>query len=250
MAGLPAGVHEVQRVAAPGGGYYVMGSDGGVFAVPDEQGRTPQFYGSVPGVKGDSLAGHHQFGPGGLTLNPAGGYTVTDQAGHQYGFDTNYARANGLQVPDAASTLPSDPAYMAFMRASGLGLQTAANQVRQNTASINAALQTSMGNLQNDYDQQAKNRQGGYESRGVLRSGETQQGLDQVERARANAVSQAQGGAATQIQGLNQTLAQRIADVQNQAAERGLSTAQTQDMDSQLTQLKNQYPEYYAGGGK
>jgi hypothetical protein len=249
MAGLPAGVNEVQRVAAPGGGYYVLGSDGGVFAIADEQGRSPQFYGSVPGIKGDSLAGHHQFAAGGLTLNPGGGYSATDTAGHQYNFDTNYARANGLQVPDQKSTLFSDPATLAFMRSSGLGLETAANQVRQRTGAINAALQTSLGDIGNSYDQQSKNRQGGYEARGILRSGETQQGLDQVERARLAAQTTAQNNAANEIGGLNQGLVSKVLENQNRAAELGLTTGQNQDYDAANTAFKTKYAKELAGGG-
>lgn len=249
MAGLPAGVKEVQRIAAPGGGYYVLGSDGGVFALADDNGKSPAFYGSVPGIKGDTLAGQHQFGEGALELNPTGGYTLTDTGGRKYGFDTNYARANGLNVPDAGNTVTSDPAFLAFLRTSGLGLETAANQVRQQTGSVNAALQTSLGDIGNNYDESGRRTAGSHEARGILRSSDTQQAMDQNERARLSAQTAAQNNASNQIGSLNSGLVQKVLDTQNRAAELGLQTGQNQDYDSQINQIKKKYqPELSAGG--
>jgi hypothetical protein len=236
-------------VAAPGGGFYVLGSDGGVFALPDASGKTPAYYGSVPGLKGDALAGQHQFADGGLSLNPTGGYSLTDTAGRNYGFDTGYANANGLSVPAQGNTLYSDPAFLAFMRSSGLGLETAANQVRTQTGAINAALGTTMGDIGNTYDENARKTQGGYESRGILRSSDTQQGLDQVERARLSAQTTAQNNAANQIGALNQGLVGQVLGQQQKAAELGLTTGQNQDYDAQMAGLQKKYaPELAAGG--
>lgn len=247
MAGLPPGVKEVQRIAVPGGGTYVVGSDGGVFALPDEQGKQAAFYGSVPGLKGDALAGQHQFGAGALTLNPTGGYSLTDTAGHNYGFDTAFAKANGYNVPAQGNTLNADNATLAFLRASGLGEETAANDVNRRVGAINAALTTSIGDLGNQYDQTAKRTQGGYEARGVLRSGETQQGLDQVERARQAALGNAKQTAAGTIADLHTGLMNQIIGNQNKAAEMGSTEAQRQDADANTTALKQKYPEAFGG---
>lgn len=247
--GLPAGVKEVQRIAAPGGGYYVLGSDGGVFAIADASGKTPAFYGSVPGIKGDSLAGQHQFAAGGLELNPTGGYTVRDTGGKAYGFDTNYAKANGLQVPDQGSTLTSDPAFLAFLRTSGLGLETAANQVRQQTGAINAATQTAMGDIDNSYGEQSRRTHGSFESRGVSRGSSHQQAQDQNERARLAAATAKQNAASTQIGALNSGLVNKVLETQGKAAELGLNIGQNQDYDSQINTIKKKYaPELAAGG--
>jgi hypothetical protein len=244
---LPPGVKEVQRIAAPGGGYYVLGSDGGVFALSGDDGKTPAFYGSVPGVKGDTLAGQHQFAAGGLELNPTGGYTATDTAGRKYGFDTNYAKANGMQVPDQANTLTSDPAFMAFLRSSGLGLEAAANQVRQQTGAIQAAKQVAVGDIDNSYGESARRTKGGMESRGVLRSSDTQQALDQNERARLAARTSKENEAATQISGLNSGLVNKVLENQTSAAEKGLSVGQTQDYNASLDQLKKKYAPELGG---
>lgn len=249
MAQLPAGVQEVQRIAAPGGGFYVLGSDGGVFAIADESGKTPAFYGSIPGIKGNTLAGKQQFGAGSLELNPTGGYSVTDTEGRKYNFDTNWARAQGYTVPEASSTLTSDPAFMAFLRTSGLGLETAANQVRQQTGTINAALDTARGDIKNQYDETARRTHGGFESRGVSRGSSHQQAQDQVERSRISAQTAKETQAASQIAGLNQGLVNQVLGVQNKAAELGLSTGQTQDLDASLAGIKKKYaPELAAGG--
>lgn len=248
-AQLPPGVKEVQRVAAPGGGYYVLGSDGAVFAISDEQGRTPAYYGGVNNVKGDTLAGQHQFAQGALSLNPTGGYTITDSGGRNYGFDTNYARANGYQVPDAGSTLTSDPAFLAFLRTSGLSLETAANQVRQQTGAINAARDTALGDIDYSAGNQRNATAGGREARGVLRSSGTNEALDQVERNRLAQRAAKENEAATQIGSLNQGLANQVLAQQGKAAELGLSTGQSQSYDASLNDLKKRYaPELAAGG--
>lgn len=246
---LPAGVKEVQRIAAPGGGFYVLGSDGGVFAISDDQGKTPAFYGSMPGLQGNSLAGKQQFAAGGLSLNPTGGYNVTDTEGRNYGFDTNYAKGQGLNVPQQGNTINADPAMLAFLRTSGLSMETAANQVRQRTGSINAALQTSMGDIKNSADESSRKTAGGMESRGILRSSSTQQALDQNERARLSAQTTAQNNASGEIAGLNTGLVNQVLGQQQKASELGLNIGTNQDWDATLSGIRKKYaPELAAGG--
>lgn len=250
MAQLPAGVKEVQRVAVPGGGYYVLGSDGGVFAISDEQGRTPQFYGSIPGLKGDSVRGRHQFNSGSLELIPGGGYRITDTEGRKYNFDTGFARGMGINVPDAApppNTLTTDPAFMAFLRASGLSMEAAANQVRQQTAALNAARDTAIGDIDFQAGESRRTAAGSRETRGVLRSSGTNDALDRVERQRLAARTAKENEVSSRIGGLNQGLAEKVLEQQRQAAERGLSTAQTQDVNAQMDQLKKKYAPQLGG---
>jgi hypothetical protein len=243
---LPPGVNEVDRIAAPGGGFYVLGSDGGVFT----EGAAP-FYGSMWNFKPgqDTLAGKHEFGKGALSLNPTGGYSVTDSGGRKYDFDTNAAKGFGLNVPQQGNTLNADPAMLAFLRTSGLSLETAANQVRTQTAALQAAKDVAMGDINNQYGEQARSTQGNREARGVLRSSGTQQALDQVERARMNAVTGKQNETATAIGGLNSGLVNKVLEQQQKAAELGLSTGQNQDWDATLAGIKKKYaPELAAGG--
>ncbi len=241
---LPAGVKEVQRIAAPGGGFYVLGSDGGVFAIEDATGKTPAFYGSVPMTNPQGSRNYS-----GIELNPTGGYTVMGDDGSRYNFDTNFAKANNLNVPDQGSTLTSDPAFLAFLRTSGLGLETAANQVRQQTASINAARDTAVGDIDFNAGEDRRRTAGGHESRGILRSSTHQQAQDNVERARLAQRTAKEGEAASQIAGLNTGLVNKVLETQNRAAELGLNIGQQQDLDATLNNVRKKYaPELAAGG--
>lgn len=239
---LPAGVQVADRIAAPGGGEYVLGSDGAVYALGGAA-----YYGGLNNMKGDTLAGKHQLGAGSLRLNPTGGYTITDTAGRAYNLDTAYARANGFQVPEQGNTLNADPAMLAFLRTSGLTLETAANQVRQQTGAINAARDTAVGDINNQYEGQARTASGSREARGVLRSSGTQQALDQVERQRLAAETAARNNAATQISGLNSGLVNKVLEQQGKAAELGLSIGQRQDYDETIAGLKRKYAPELGG---
>src|SRR5581483_7578995 len=123
-AGVPASANIVASIPAPGGGMYYFGDDGGVFATGGAQ-----FQGSVPGLQGDSLAGHHQFGANSFALGPNGGYTETDSAGHQYAFGTPYT---GPGSPAAPNPLAQDPSFLAFMRTSGLSADQAVRDYENN----------------------------------------------------------------------------------------------------------------------
>lgn len=242
---LPPGVKEVQRIAAPGGGFYVLGSDGGVFAISDDQGRTPQFYGSYGNLRPEQRQGQRSFT--GIELNPTGGYSLTSDKGERYDFDTNTARGLGLNVPEAGNTVTSDPAFLAFLRTSGLELETAANQVRQQTGAINAGLQTARGDIDYSAGESRRRTAGSHESRGIIRSSTHQQAQDRVERDRLNQIAAREGQAASQISGLNQGLVQRVLGQQQRAAELGLSTGQRQDLDAQLGSIKKKYANELGG---
>lgn len=245
--GLPPGVKEVQRIAAPGGGFYVLGSDGGVFAISDDAGKTPQFYGSYHMLAPEQRQGQRSFT--GIELNPTGGYSLTSDKGERYDFDTNLAKGLGLNVPQAGNTVTSDPAFLAFLRTSGLSLETAANQVRQQTASINAARDTAIGDIDFNAGENRRTTSGGYESRGIIRSSSHQQAQDRVERQRLAQRTAKENEASTQIAGLNQGLANKVLEQQTKATELGLSTADRQNYDAELGKLKKKFaPELAAGG--
>lgn len=81
MADLPAGVTEVARVQAKEGGYYILGSDGGVFT----EGNAP-FYGSYwslpEGARNDPNRGWSN-----IYINPNGGYMLEATTGETYNFN-------------------------------------------------------------------------------------------------------------------------------------------------------------------
>ena len=152
-------------------------------------------------------------------------------------------------TPAPQNTLDADPAMLAFLRTSGLSLETAANQVRNQTAAINAAKDVALGDLANQYGERSRTTAGSREARGVLRSSGTQQALDQVERARMNATVSKQNEAAGQISGLNQGLVNQVLGQQQKAAELGLSTGQAQDYNDQIQGIKKKYQSELAQGG-
>lgn len=244
MAALPAGVKVADRIAVPGGGEIVIGDDGAVYALGGAA-----YYGGLNNMKGDTLAGKHQFGQGALSLNPTGGYSIRDTEGRQYNLDTAYARGAGFQVPDQGNTLNADPAMLAFLRTSGLSLETAANQVRQQTAALQAAKDVSLGDINNQYGEQSRRTHGGFESRGVSRGSSHQQAQDQNERQRLAATTSKQNEVAGQVGSLNTGLVNQVLSQQQKAAELGLSTGQSQDYADTLNQIKRKYaPELAAGG--
>ncbi|HYD46169.1 MAG TPA: hypothetical protein VEA79_12965, partial [Phenylobacterium sp.] len=174
---------------------------------------------------------------------------LTDTEGRSYGFDTNYAKGQGYNVPEVGNTLFTDPAIMAFIRASGQTIETAANQVRQQTGAINAALQTTLGDIDFNAGENKRKTHGSFESRGVSRGSSHQHAQDVVERNRLAAQTSAQNTAATQIGNLNSGLVNTVLGQQQKAAELGLTTGQNQDWDATQQSIKQKYaPELAAGG--
>lgn len=95
---LPPGVQVVGRVPAPGGGEWVLGSDGGVFA---EGGAA--FYGSYPGLQGQDP--NRRFS----RIDPTtdGGYMLTSTSGETYHF--NPPPVKRPEAPTAPTNVPQAP---------------------------------------------------------------------------------------------------------------------------------------------
>lgn len=83
------GVHNVTNIVGifrsfDGGGYYLLGADGGVFAFGDAQS-----FGAYPGLPAADRQGSRSFGAGSLAVHWGGtGYTLTALDGSSYGFGT------------------------------------------------------------------------------------------------------------------------------------------------------------------
>lgn len=246
---LPPGVTEVSRVAAPGGGYYILGSDGGIFTE-----GSAQFYGSMhsfaPGQ--DTLAGQHQYDANSLSLNPTGGYTVKDTAGRSYNFDTNAARGFGLNVPEPRNPLYEDPAFQAFVRSSGLGLDIAAADIDRQISAKNRAYTAAVSDLTDpvygSIEQGRKNLNNSFETRGVLRSGARDVAANQYDVRANKTLSDMAATHSDEVAGLRSQMPAKIADVARQGSEKGLDVGANQEYQRGLDDLRKKYPNVYGTG--
>lgn len=100
---LPPGVTEVNRIAAPNGGYWILGSDGGVFT---EGGAS--FYGSYPGLDPGSRQGD-RMGWARIEPTPEGGYTLVSGRGERYSFNPPAAAAPPAPPAPPTPTVQADP---------------------------------------------------------------------------------------------------------------------------------------------
>lgn len=227
--GLPSNVVDV--VQAPGGGYYAVGADGGVFTLGGAQ-----FHGSIPGLQGDTLAGQHQVGQGGFKLLPNGGYEVTDTAGRKYAF--------GPQAPPApkANPLYSDPDFLAFTRAADYTLDAAAADVARRQAAVNRALATDLTTLQDSREKDLKSIDESAETRGVYRGGDRLRDRTQAESQYAQREGQVREQRSTELADTAQSLADKVAGLQQQAAEKGYGLAGEQALGQGYEAVQKKYP--------
>jgi hypothetical protein len=244
---LPPGVTEVSRVAAPGGGVIILGSDGGIF----NEGGSP-FYGSMVGFgpQGDTLYGQHQYDRNSLRLDPAtGGYEVVDTEGRKYDFDpTAEQRA---QKP-ASNPLYQDPAFQAFVRSSGLGLDIAAADIDRQIAASNRAYTAKVSDMTDpNYGSIAQGRENlnnSFETRGVLRSGARDVAANRYDVAQGKTLADMASQQSGQVADLRGQMSRKIADVATQGAERGLDVGANQEYQAGLDSLRKRYPQVYGSG--
>lgn len=120
-------------------------------------------------------------------------------------------------------SLYEDPAFLAFMRTSGLGLETAAADVAQKENAINVALASRVAGLGDQRDASLRGVDSGFESRGLFRSSGRKNRRADEERAFGSQIGAAETGAASEIAGLKGGLAKQVAEQQGTASEKGLS---------------------------
>lgn len=142
-------------------------------------------------------------------------------------------------APPPAPTSPiySDPAFLAFARASGLSDQIAAGAVARRTGNINMALNIATGDMERQGTISRRNIAGSHEARGVFRSGANLRAQGEQEAAQAARASALQLGARSDIGDLNSNLLQTIAGNQQRTVELGLTTAADMDEQEKLAKL-------------
>ena len=237
---LPPGVVGVAEIPAPGGGKWILGADGGVFAV-DGAPYLGSYQGLDAGTKNDP---NRTF----TGIEAAGnGYALTSGTGERYQFD---GQGGSPPAPDqaAAPSLYSNPAFLAFLRSSGLGIETAANDVAKREGAINVALASKIPELQEQGRRNLRGIDNSFESRGVFRSGTRMDKRAESEYDTNNLIAGAETDAANQVGELKSSLAQTVANQAGRGAELGLSLdsdAYGREQDKFLGGLKTTADDAY-----
>lgn len=238
-AGVPQGANIVSRRPAPSGkGELLLDANGGVY---DTGGQS--FGGSYFSLKPEQRQGTRQFTD--LQVNDqTGGYKlISDQPGQEYNFDpSEYVR----NMPKA-NPLYSDPAFLQFVANAGMTYETAAADVTKRKAALQNALALDVPELEKKSENNLKSIYGDFASRGLYGAG--QQGVEEgEERARSlGEVGRKQGDTANQINELTTNLAYTRQGILQDAAQKGLSTAGTQDLDQKFKDVDRKYPAAASG---
>lgn len=248
QAGVPSGANIVKRLTAPGGGEWLIGEDGGVFAI-----NGAPYLGSYTGLDA-SVRNDPNRRIVDAVATPEGGYRlISNIAGEQgYQFDNPNARQATPPPPTLPDSLMTDPAFLAFMRTSGTELEVAANQVNRQTLAAKQAEATALGDEAYNTQRNEKMTSGGFQAKGITRSGAHQKALQEEARASAQRKTGIQTNTANTISGLAEGLTNKVISVQKEAAERGLNTGQTQALNQGIDAIrtKPEYKDYFAAGGR
>jgi len=124
-----------------------------------------------------------------------------------------------------APSLGENPAYLAFLRATGAEEADAAASTQQRIDQLNRDLARQLPLVTEQGGRTRQQISGGYESRGLFRSGEheTRLGLQRADEARET--SMLQGVTGDQVGQLQAELARRRADIARRRTEAGLQAA-------------------------
>lgn len=245
--GVPASANITKRVAAPGGGELLVDANGGVYAIGGAQ-----YQGSY--LDDSYVGGQHRNAPrtfNDLILNPQGGYSLRATSGEVYDLAPEWQRRQqaALQAAPppgpAPNSLYSDPAYLAFIRNSDLGIETTAESVRRKNSALQSALGLDVARTQNSGVQTREGIDRGYESRGVFRSGLRQQDNERQRNDESDTLTGLRSRTTEQVAQGHEQLAGAVADRMRQAGELGFSTAQQQDLESKNAELMKKYPLDY-----
>lgn len=247
--GVPATANIVKRIPGPSGGELLLDANGGVYAIGGAQ-----YQGSY--LDDAYVAPEHRNDPNrqfsDIRLNPEGGYALASSRGEEYNLAPAWQQRQQQAVQQAATpaanSLYSDPAFLAFIRQSDLGIETVAEQVRRKNAALQSALGLDIARTQNAGQQSREGINNSYEARGVFRSGKRLQDLARQENDQSDVIAQRRASTTEQIAAGHDTLANAVADRMRQAGEQGFSTSQTQDLENRNEELRKKYPNEYGTG--
>lgn len=170
--------------------------------------------------------------PFGVTSNT--GRTVAD------GYQPKPAAAPAPAAPPpigASGALAQDPAYLAFLRASGLTEQIALGDAARRRDSINQALGIAVDDLDAGGEQSRRGISDSQEDRGVFRSGQTLRRLGEQEEDQARRRSAIELAGAGQLGDIESNLLTQVAGLQTRGAEFGLNQAGNRTYEDGLAAL-------------
>lgn len=252
--GVPASANVVKRVAAPGGGEYLLDANGGVYAIGGASYQGSYWDDRYLDPK-HRVHQNLQFKD--IVLDPNGGYKLLydDPSGSGRVYDYNLAPAfqqmNPGWKPPAPkpkpNTLYSDPGFLAFMRSSDLELETAAQQVARQQDALRRALGLQETQIKDQGVQDRQNIANSFEARGVFRSGMNAVKQAEAEQRMAADLAARKRETANQISGLSESLASKVAEQQRAAGEKGYGVAGQQDLAARQEALRAKYPASFGG---
>lgn len=237
--GVPQGANIVARQPAPGGGEILLDANGGVYAIGGAKYQGSYWDDNYVSAK-DRNDPNRRFS--GLEMDPhSGGYTAISEGGERFAFNTPYKDAA------TANSLYRDPAFLAFLRGSDTTLETAAQDVARKQAAYQQALALAVPQIQDNGQQERRGIDNSFEVRGVYNSGQRAVRNQEQEIRQGNQIATAQASTADQIGELHSGLAGLVAQQQQQAAEHGYNTAQTQELGQRQEALRQKYPAQFGG---
>lgn len=121
--------------------------------------------------------------------------------------------------------LGADPAYLAFLRAVGAEDLGDATATQTDVDAVGRGMESTLPRIAEQGADARRQISGSLESRGLLRSGEHEQGLARARRAEAYDTSDAVGGAGGKIAELTAALVRRRLARQREGAEQGLAAS-------------------------
>lgn len=133
--------------------------------------------------------------------------------------------------------LAQDPAYLAFLRASGLAESVATADAARRRDAINQALGIAGEDLDSQGEQTRRGISAAQEDRGVFRSGQTLQRMSEQEEDQARRRSAIELAGAGQIGDLESGLLMQLAGSQVKGAEYGLGLAGDRALSDGLSSL-------------
>lgn len=228
--GVPAGADIVDRQVAPGGGWYLLDSQGGVYGI-DGANAHSSYWSLAP----EQRQGTRTFKK--LMVNPDGSYRLISNN------DENYDFGNPHPYKAAPRALEEDPAWLAFLRSSGLTIDNATSAAAKKVGALSSSLLLDKDKLSEQNQRQIQSLSGDMEQRGLSRSGQASTAYNRGQSDYLRNVGDLERGVAQQIGDTETGLADTIAAEQRRGGETAATTEtgySQEALDRELGRLSSQ----------